>query len=188
MIPTDTLITTIVADHAAQRDADPQAVIARLKQDLRAARQAATKAGQRVAKLTNGADAVLRDENAVLRAEIQVARDQRANMAIMLKRARQERAEATRRAVHAENERDAAWRENEALRAFKSHTDEPEPASLVFLLGKYPEIRRAYELVESLYSAPDGQYAAVGNRVLAMFSEICEKADPWRKATKGRAA
>src|SRR5690242_4059599 len=118
---TDQLITTIVADHAAQRDADPQAVIARLKQDLRAARQAATKARNYAERVRDGR--AIPEEIAELQ-EVIARRDE------SIRNGRAAFARATRRAVNAENERDAAWREIEALRASKCDVAENEPDNL----------------------------------------------------------
>ena len=174
MIPTDHLITTIVADHAAQRDADPQAVIVRLKQDLRAARQSASKARARVAQLTEDADATLRAENEQLRAELTTARRLRANALRSLADAK-----VVVSNLRAENARlRVPQREPAAAPA-----DPDDLPRSIFAL-EFLELMRAHKLIKALYAAPDGQYAAVANRVLALVAEITATADPWGKGKR----
>jgi len=168
---TDTLIAAIRADAEAQRDADPQAVIMRLKQDLRAARQAATKARKYAEAMRDGADAALGNENVKLRGYLFEARRQRANAQRALRDA-QVSISDLRAELSAERLRNASRAKSDA----RSATAESEPTSIFEL--QYPELMRAARLIRSLYAAPDGELAVVGNRMLQKIAELCEAVDP----------
>ncbi len=179
MIPTETLITTIVADHAAQRDADPQAVIARLKQDLRAARQAATKARNYAERVRDGR--AIPEEIAELHARIarheERHREARASYMRLLRRTQDAEREIERL--------DAELASQSAIASSGGTDDDVDMPRTVFAL-EYLELIRAHKLVKALYAAPDGQYAAVANRMLSMIASICAAVEP--KAGKGRDA
>lgn len=183
MITTESLITTIVADHATRLDADPQAVIARLKQDLRSARQAATKARQYAEKMCDGAGETIRAENERLRQELHEARRQRSNAQRSLRDAQVSLADL-RAELSAERLRNASRGNSDA----QSATDESEPDEPLPTID--PELVELRRLITALRTEDHERYAPAVcwslNQVKVITNGLRDATGKFRR--KGRVA